>query len=247
MSFDQSTITDVSPVCRDADLAVSWTSTAPAGTWFQLYLGGVWTWCGTERTAVVPMPPANVRIDVGAVLPDEAELDLSADLTASPGGGSRINLGWLGGSFESPNLAGWHVYTGTAPGGAGSYTAPAGSVTAYPGGIVTDGWGLGGWNSGGWGSTAGAFSWTSAPVLSGVWNVAVVPFDSAGNEGTGTTGTVTIAGPPQPPARNAAGRRVTAAVDYGSGDWGAGAWGSGGWGAASAPFVVLNWLASPGA
>ena len=236
----------MSPVRRDADLAVSWVSTAAAGTWFQVYLGGVWTWCGTERTAVVPMPPGNVRIDVGAVLPDEAELDLSAELAASPGGGSRIELTWLGGSFESPNIAGWNLYLGDAPGGAVDYTAAVGTVAAYPGGIITDGWNLGGWNLGGWGEAAGLYSWTSVPVLSGVWNVAVVPFDAAGNEGTAATASVTVTGPPQPPARDPLGNRVEAAVAYTTGGWNAAGWGSGGWNAGSGPYVVLSWLASPG-
>lgn len=229
MSFDQSTIQDVVTGRREADIALSWTSTAAAGTWFQVYLNRVLTWHGTDRACVLPYPAGYCRIDVGTVLPSEASLDLSASLPAPPGGGNRVQVAWQGGAFESPNLAGFYVYMSAVAGGPIVYTAPVATIPAYTGSVTTDGWGMGTFGSGGFGSAAGNYSWTSGIVRAGVWSVAVVPFDTAGNSGTGTTGSVTVSGPPLPPARNAAGQRLTYTYN------------------ATTHVPTLNWLASPGA
>ena len=62
-------------------------------------------------------------------------------------------------------------------------------MPAYTAGVITDGFGYGGFGDGGFGEAAGSYSWTSGALTSGVWNFAVVPFDTAGNEGTGATTT----------------------------------------------------------
>lgn len=226
--FDQSRVSDVRASPRNADLAVSWASTAPAGTVYQVYVDRRLAWHGAGRSAVVPHPAGPVRIEVGTVLPGEASLDLSAQLPAVPGGGSRVALRWLGGSFLDPGLVGFRVYSGSTPGGAVDYSHPVGSVTAYPQGVVNDGFGLGPFGQGGFGRSAGTYSWASDPLTAGAWHFAVKPFNAAGNEGTAVTWTVTVVGPPRPVARNAAGVRLTYQVN-------------------SPGVVSLHWLASPGA
>ena len=108
-------------------------------------------------------------------------------------------LTWVGGTYEAADLAGFYVYSSLVAGGAVSYASPAETITAYPGGIITDGYGLGTWGGGGWGEAESSYSWTSAALANGVWSFAVIPFDTAGNTGTARTCTVTIAGPPAEP------------------------------------------------
>jgi hypothetical protein len=64
----------------------------------------------------------------------------------------------------------------------------------------TDGFGYGGFGQGGFGQSAGSYSWTSQPLSGGNWQWGVKPFDTAGNEGSPQTATVTVAAPPLPPA-----------------------------------------------
>lgn len=270
MPFDQSTIQDQTVTRTDAEFRVSWTSSAPPGTVFQIYINRVLAWHGTARTALVPYPSSllglQMYFDIGAVLPSEASLDLSSELPPIPGGGRRIHLEWDGGVFESPTIAGFHVYLSPAPGAPVSFAAPFDTLAAYSAGIKSDGWGTGGWGVAGWGAGRSHYKWDSPTLSAGVWAVAVKPFDTAGTEGPAATASVTIVGPPRPPARDSLGRRLTyqfkhlAPGGWGSGGWGvggwgvAGGWGVDGWGAAGwgvdkgtgAPYVTLNWLASPG-
>lgn len=268
MPFDQSSIHDVTLSRRDAELAVSWTSSAPAGTWFHGYSDRVRVFATTRRYAVIPYPVGTVRIEVGAVLSSEQHLDLSSQLPGVPGGGSRVAVEWLGGTFLDPDIESFHVYAGDAPGGAVDYSAPVATVTAYPGGIILDGFGLGPFGGGGFGLSASYYGWQSDPVLSGTWHVAVAPVDAWGNEGTPYAWPVSVSGAPQPPARNATGQRVTYSLVRGpDGGFGSGGFGQGGFGVDNEGFglggyglggfgegegdgpshVVLSWLASPGA
>jgi hypothetical protein len=265
MGFSQSPILDVTATRRDADLAVAWRSSAPAGSVYQVYLGGRLAWHGTRASCHVPYPRTPVQVEVGVVPASEETADHSASLPAAPGGGRRVTLTWAGGTYLDPAIAGYHVYSGAAPGGAVSYASPVGTVAAYSAGLATDGYGMGGYGAGGYGAAAARYSWTSPPLEPGSWDFAVVPFDSAGNEGALRTTSAAVAGPPRPPARGSDGKRVrytlgrTAAGGYGTGGYGAGGYGtgggygSGGYGAggygvgagAGAPYVTLAWLASP--
>ena len=265
MAFDQSLVTDVVPTIVGAELAVSWSSTAPAGTVYQVYLDRELAWSGTATRCVVPYPSGRVRIDVGAVLAAEAQTSFAASLPSIPGGGQRISITWIGGSYLGLTLEGFHIYMGSAPGGAVNYSRIVDTVAAYAGGNMS-GFGMGGFGVGGFGLAASNYSWTSRPLARGVWNLAVVPFDLAGNEGTPQTTTVTLAGPPGPPARGSNGRRVSYVLNQGvAGGFGSGGFGEGGYGTgagfgvggfglggfgvgagAGSPYVTVNWNASPG-
>jgi len=231
MAFSQATIQDITWNRRDAEIAIRWSSSSADGTWFQVYINQSLAWYGQARNCVLPMPSTDsgrqVQVDLGTVLPAEAHTDLSASLPAVAGGGQRVLLQWVGGTYLDPDIEGFHVYSGTVPGGAVNYSILLGTVVAYPGDIYTDGWGLGGWGLGGWGMSEGNYEWISPPMAPGVWNFAVCPFDHAGNEGTALSQSATLAGPPRPPARNAAGARLTYSLTTG-------------------PKAVLSWLNSPG-
>ena len=109
-------------------------------------------------------------------------------------------LEWLGGTYEDPEIAGFHVYMGAVAGGAVNFTTPVATITAYPQGIITDGFGYGGFGQGGFGEAASTFSWTSNALTSGNWNFAIRAFDIAGNLSTAQTVTVPINVPPLEPA-----------------------------------------------
>jgi hypothetical protein len=206
MAFDQSTIVAVlPPVYSGFHVMLTWLTTSPPGTWFQIYLDGVLSWWGTTTTATLAVADSH-RVDIGAVLPGEEQTDLSAELPAPPA--RRAQLQWEGGAFESADLAGFYVYGSATAGGPISYSKPLATITYQPAGISTDGFGLGGFGAGGFGTVAGTYTWTSGQLASGSWMFAVVPFDSAGNSGAGVTTSITIAGPPQPPAIDSQGRRL---------------------------------------
>jgi hypothetical protein len=254
MPFDQSTITSVAPpVVRGSQVYLSWSTTSPAGTWWQLYLNGSFAWRGQRTSAYLPLPSGPLHIDIGAVGTGQEQTDFSrsipygsmghglggygttASLPSAPA--RRAVLSWLGGTFQAADLAGFHIYGSAAANGPISYTNPIAAVTAYPAGIMTDGYGLGSYSSGGWGTIAGTYTWTSGPLDAGVWSYAVTPFDSAGNEGVAQTTTVVIAAPPRAPAATASGTTVTRLSwtdkGYGFGGYGYGAeplYGGGGYG-----------------
>ena len=109
-------------------------------------------------------------------------------------------LDWQGGTYLAADLAGFHVYGTPAPAAVVDYTTPIATITAYPAGISTDGFGMGGFGMGGFGSSASTYTWTSGPLAGGTWNFGVKPFDAAGNEGMPSTSSVSISAPPRPPA-----------------------------------------------
>ncbi len=199
MSFSQFTITSVNPpVQQGTQLLLSWNSTAPAGTLFQVYVNQQLAWSGVGLSCSVPLPPTIARIDIGTVASGDTQSTVRAELPASPG--RLATLSWLGGTFQGTDIAGFHVYGEDTPGGGIDYTTILATVPAYIAGIITDGFGYGGFGQGGFGQSAGAYSWTSQPLAPGTWNWGVKPFDIAGNEGPAQTTAVTIAAPPLPPA-----------------------------------------------
>lgn len=211
MAFDQSTLTDASAVRDGADLLVRWSSTAPEGTPFQVYVAGRLAWHGTRRSCVLPYPTdaagATVRVDVGAVLAAEATTDFSATLPAK-GFSDRATLSWLGGTFQSETIAGFRVYMGLAAAAAVSYVAPVAYVEAYPQGVVLDGAGVGGAGRGGAGRSASSYSWRSPRLAAGTWHFGVKPVGLDGNEGAAVEATFAITVPPGAPAPDAAGVRL---------------------------------------
>jgi hypothetical protein len=186
MSFSQATITYVAPPIQwGGELLLNWSSTSPAGTWFQVYVDDALAWYGTSTTASVALPSGGVyAIDIGTVGPGEQQTNFSADLPATPN--YYAEIAWTGGLFESPNLIGFYVYGSDAPGGAVDYSAVLATITAFTGAAALD--------------PPGTYSWTAGPLTSGTWTYAVVPYDSAGNSGTAATSTVTIEVPPIEPA-----------------------------------------------
>jgi hypothetical protein len=203
MPFDQSSITEVMPPTWDGSaLHIEWISTAPLGTVFQVYINRVHTWHGTSRWVAITMPTSQARIEIGAVLPAEATTDFSALLPVSPSPHARLS--WLGGSYLDPtgndDVTGFRVYGASSPGGSIDLTTPLAEIAAHPGGMITDGFGLGGFGQGGFGRSASQYTWRSSYLDSGVWSFAVVSVDAAGNAGAPAMTSVEISTPPRPPA-----------------------------------------------
>ena len=185
-------------------------------------------WWGQTTNARIAVPTIGPdRVDIGTVLPGEEQTNFSADLPSSPA--RRAELNWLGGTFEGQDMAGFQVWLsgdasgyGTGMFGDGGYggapvtygdgqygSGPFGGVdlvelladiTAYPSGIMTDGFGFGGFGLAGWGQAGGTYTWISDPLQNGTYFYAVVPYDSVGNLGTPAVTSVTISAPPLPPA-----------------------------------------------
>ncbi len=223
--FGQASITEVfRPLVRGGQVFLSWSSSAGEGTYYQVYLNGALAWTGQSLFVWVPVPIGPVRIDIGTVGAGLENLSQASSLPAGPT--RRAKLTWVSGTYHGLDLAGFRVYGGTAPGGPVSFAAVLATITAYPAGIVLDGWGIGGFGGGGFGLSPGAYDWTSDPLSAGTWSFAVVPFDNAGNTGTPITTTATIAAPPREPAVMADGvTRLSYSLSGGA--------------------AALNWLASP--
>lgn len=212
MAFDQSSITRVYPPEWDnGAVLLRWDSTAPAGTYFQVYVARKLVSVGRERYAWIPWPQANVRIDVGAVDAARYRTDYSSSLPSTPP--DRAVLSWLGGTYldasGNDDIAGFRVYGEATPGDGIDYTRALSDIPAYTDGIITDGWGLGGWGTGGWGRAASTYTWTSKPLTSGTRVFGIRSYDASGNEATPLVGSIAIAVPPRPPKPNTAGKRLT--------------------------------------
>ncbi len=183
------------------------------------------------------MPPGPARIDIGTVAAGEETASFSSSLPSSPS--RRVQLTWQSGTYAGADIAGFRVYSSDAPGGAIDYTAPLATITAYPAGIVTDGFGFGGFGAGGFGQAPGTYTWTSNPLAAGTWSFAIVPFDAAGNPGPAQATTATLNAPPREPGLLADGlTRMTYTLN-GAGQTG---FGSGGFGL---PTATLTWNPSP--
>jgi hypothetical protein len=234
MAFSQATILQVfQPQLFGSQVYLSWSSSSPSGTWFQVYVNQRLAWSGQRLWTCVPFPTGPVRIDIGAVAAGEQGTDFAASLPSAPS--RRVQITWQSGAYTGSDLAGFHLYGSDAPGGAVDYSAVLADITAYPAGIATDGFGLGGFGSGGFGQLAGNYAWTSGPLAAGTWTFAVVPYDAAGNEGAAQTTTVTVAGPPPAPAAFA---RTSTRLQYALLGFGQVGFGSGGFGLSAA---TLTW------
>ncbi len=212
MSFSQSTITSVNPpIYSGFQVYISWTTTSPAATWFQIYLNESLAWWGQATQATLILGDTGpIRVDIGTVAAGEEQTDFSADLPSAPA--RRAELSWLGGTFEAADITGFYVYGSDSAGGYGvngfgagpfgevDMSTPLADITAYPSAIQTDGFGFGGFGYGGYGQAAGTYTWTSDSLTRGNWSYAVVPYDAAGNAGTVTQVGVTINCPPLEPA-----------------------------------------------
>lgn len=227
MGFSQATMTSIAPPQFQGGLMyLSWTSTSPTGTWFQVYIDQQLSWWGKSLSARLPVPNVSpLHLDIGTVLAGEEQTDFSSSLPSSPQRFAELN--WIGGSFEAPDIAGFYVYGSAVAGGPVVTSSPLATITTYPGGFSMDGFGLGGFGLGGFGYSSSAYSWLSGPLTAGVWNFQVTPFDVSGNSGTPTSTSITIVAPPLPPALDPLGLRLQYTYD------------------ASTFEVTLNWLASP--
>jgi hypothetical protein len=214
MPFSQASVSNVQVAADGPDLFVSWSSTAAAGTLYQVYVNKRLAWSGLSTRCYVPLPvPSsgwNIWIDVGTVDAAEATVDFSASLPTTTGLSTRAQLSWLGGTYLDPtggdDVRGFRIFGSDSPGGAVDYTSALATIHAYPGGWISDGFGLGGFGQGGFGRAANAYQWESGPLASGRWTFAVVPYDTAGNvREPGQIATVTIVEAPMPPAAAADG------------------------------------------
>ncbi len=206
MSFSQATLVG-QPVLAavGSHLRVSWQTTAPAGTLWQVYLNRKLAWRGKSRSVLFPLPRDRVEVEVGSVAPGEGATDFSAMLPA--GAPDKALLQWDG----DPAMSAFRVYGSSVAGGPVVYTKPLGIVAATVAGVDLTGWGNGGWGSGYWGHSFASYSWTSGRLSTGVWSFDVVPVDQAGNEAARATTpiTVTITAAPSPPAFLPGGTRLS--------------------------------------
>jgi hypothetical protein len=199
MSFSQTSILSVNPpVQNGTQLLLSWTSTAPEGTLYQVYLNQQLAWCGLGLACSISMPTALSRIDIGTVASADVQANLVSELPATPS--RQATLSWLGGTFQGADIGGFHIYGELTPGSGIDYTTIVATIPAYIAGIITDGFGYGGFGQGGFGQSAGSYSWTSQPLSGGTWNWSVTSYDTAGNEGDVQTAAVTITAAPLPPS-----------------------------------------------
>ena len=150
MSFSQSTITSVNPpVQHGTQLLLSWTSSAPGGTLYQVYLNQQLVWSGVGLSCSIPLPTAISRIDIGTVGSAESQADFAAELPPTPA--RQATLSWLGGTYQGADIAGFHIYGEYTPGGGIDDTTILATVPTYVAAIITDGFGYGGFGQGGFG------------------------------------------------------------------------------------------------
>ncbi len=228
VSFADLFVSEVLVAQDAADLHVTWTAAPPVGMVYQLYANRVLMWTGPGLVATIPTPEHLSTINVGWVPVALEHVEFGAAVPGPLGTGDRATLAWTGGSYEGSDLAGFNVYGSTAPGGPVSYAAPLATVSASPGGVPQDGFGLGGFGLGGFGLSAGAFGWISGRLTSGTWSFGIKPFDTSGNEGAATETSVVILAAPLPPAPNPRANRLTYTYDP------------------TGHTATLNWLSSPG-
>lgn len=205
----QANISDIRVSQTVGDFRVSWESSDPPGTWFQVYLNGRLAWSGSEQVADVASPIVGRRIalDVLAVDRQDAAKDLSSYLA------TRLDCAYLQWA-DVGDADRYDIYCGTAPGDTTpDYTTPVGSVPARPFGMVLGGWGVGTWGGGFWGTGSTLYRWSSAPLAGGDWTFGVKAVDAAGISGPAVEETVTITAPPSAPPVSAAGLFLTGVYD----------------------------------
>jgi len=219
MAFSQAGIIGVRVAPDGTDLFVAWSSSAPVGTTYQVYVDRRLAWYGSSTRCHIPIPAVesgrNIWVEVGVVDAGEPTRDYSSSLVAPGGRSERAQLSWAGGTYLDPtgrdDIQGYRIYQGLAPGQPVATTSAVDSVVAYPGGWINDGFGKGGLGGGGFGRSGTLYEWRSRPLASGVWRFAVIPFDKAGNaRGVGQVASVTINAAPRAPAQGSGGARLTA-------------------------------------
>lgn len=207
--FDPTVIVDLRAYMDATALHVTWKTTAPAGTWYQVYVNGRLAWEGTDRYVDVPYPStagARVLIDVGSVGFANRGVDYSGTFGHA---GNRARLSWYGGRYLDRNLRGFNVYGSPGANLPVSLTNKIAYVDAAPGGVWRDGYGRGGYGRGGYGHAEIGYQWTSAVLTSGDWQFAVAGVDAAGNvDPSPPVITQTIATPPSGPVPRADGKRL---------------------------------------
>lgn len=212
MPFSQSSITGLRVVPNGAQILVQWNTTAPVGTWFQVYIGGKLAARTTRTRAWLPAPTGQGKpsVQVGAVDAAEKDWDFSLALPGIVGAQTMVHLTWAGGRYLGPRIAGFGIFRGATPGAAPDYSAPVAFVPLYRNGIVLDGYGMGGYGAGGYGSAGSDYSWTSGPLGSGDWKFAILPIDDAGNWSSAgaVVQTFTIASPPSSPPAFPTGEQI---------------------------------------
>lgn len=238
MAFSQATILNVSPPrTSGSQVYLSWASSSPAGTPYQVYVNQQLAWSGQRLSTWVPIPSGPVRIDIGAVDSGEEGISFTSSLPSAPS--RRVQLSWQSGIYKGIDLEGFFVYGSHTPGSAIEYSTALADIKAYPAGIATYGFGVGGFGTGGLGQVASSYAWNSDPLAAGTWSFAVVPYDTAGNPGTAQTTTVVIVAPPRAPAPFAG---TTTRLQYSLNGFGQIGFGTGSFGL---PTVNLLWNPSP--
>ena len=95
MSFSQSSITSVSPpVQQGAQLLLSWTSSAPPGTVYQVYLNQQLAWTGVGLSCTIPVPDGNFTDRHRHRRLGRYSDQLSDRTASSPRHGRRCCPGW---------------------------------------------------------------------------------------------------------------------------------------------------------
>jgi hypothetical protein len=208
MSFTTAPIIEIRHNIDGGELVVSWTSTAPVGSWYQLYVDGELQGVATQETFLhIPMPETRVTLVVGVVDAANVATDYSASIPAVPK--MTASLEWLGGRYLAEDISSYRVFMGLGPGQSVSFAKVAAEIPAFSASQYLDGFGRGGFGRGGFGRAAQSYEWTSGNLAAGPWSFAIQSVDIHGNPcDVPTTGSVTIAGPPEPTPRDARGRRV---------------------------------------
>ena len=114
MAFSQATILSVSPpqVCG-SQVYVSWSSSSPAGTWFQVYVNQQLAWSGQRLLGLDPHPHRAGADRHRRRRSRRAGYGLLR--LAPPGPARRVQLTWQSGTYKGIDLAGFRVY-GPTPG-----------------------------------------------------------------------------------------------------------------------------------
>src|SRR5579883_3397079 len=118
MPFSQSSISDVFVRSSALDLYISWVSSAPKGSIYQVYLDRRLAWYGKSQYCHIPLPRdssgRNLWVQVGTVGVNEPSRDYSASLHSQGGSGERAQLTWQGGTYldasGSDDIRGYHLF-----------------------------------------------------------------------------------------------------------------------------------------
>lgn len=195
--FDQSPIVDLRVFREPGSLHIKWDSTAPAGSWYQIYINGRLVWDGPKRKYVdIPFKSRaghTVYVSVGVVGDTDRHSDFGHTIDDVPS--NRVQLSWQGGTALDPSIKGFNIYMSTESGGPYSLQNRVGNVKVVTGPDV---------------ASLMPYSWTSGPLRSGTWQFAVAAYDSAGNEDSDppTWDQAVSVPPPEVAPRAADGKRL---------------------------------------